>query len=75
LINSGVNNNLLQSGQFRPTEANLSVNIKPNVSKDEHITLEISVEQSSFLARVAENAPPGKSTQRFESLIRVKNQY
>ena len=74
LINTGANNdNLLQSGQFRPTEANLSVNIKPSVSKDEHITLEIAVEQSSFLGRIAENAPPGRSTQRFESLIRVRN--
>lgn len=73
LINTGVNDNVLQSGQWRPTEANLSVNIKPTVSKDEHITLEISVEQSSFLGRVGEGAPPGRTTQRFESLIRVKN--
>ena len=74
LINTGANNdNLLQSGQFRPTEANLSVNIKPSVSKDEQITLEIAVEQSSFLGRIAENAPPGRSTQRFESLVRVRN--
>ena len=73
LINSGVNDNILQSGQWRPTEANLSVNIKPYVSKDEFVTLEIAVEKSAFLARAGENAPPGKSTQRFESLVRVKN--
>ncbi|UZO80684.1 type II and III secretion system protein [Aquimarina sp. ERC-38] len=73
LINSGINDNILQSGQWKPTEANLSVNIKPFVSLDEHVTLEISVEKSSFLGRAGENAPPGKSTQKFESLVRVKN--
>jgi len=73
LVNSGVNNNILQSGQWKPTEANLSVNIKPFVSLDEHVTLEIAVEKSAFLGRAGENAPPGKSTQKFESLIRVKN--
>ncbi|MBQ4821394.1 type II and III secretion system protein [Aquimarina sp. MMG016] len=73
LINSGVNDNILQSGQWKPTEANLSVNIKPFVSLDEHVTLEISVEKSAFIGRAGENAPPSKSTQKFESLIRVKN--
>ncbi|NHF58995.1 type II and III secretion system protein [Flavobacteriaceae bacterium TP-CH-4] len=73
LINSGINDNILQSGQWKPTEANLSVDILPYVSKDEHITLNIIVEKSAFLGRAGENAPPGKSTQKFESLIRVKN--
>ena len=73
LINSGINNNILQSGQWKPTEANLSVDILPYVSKDEHITLNIIVEKSAFLGRAGENAPPGKSTQKFESLIRVRN--
>ncbi|MEP2936721.1 MAG: type II and III secretion system protein [Gilvibacter sp.] len=61
------------SGKWKSTEANLSVNITPNVSKDEQVTLQISVEKSSFLGRVAENAPPGKTTQTFESLVRVRN--
>lgn len=73
LINSGLNNNVLQSGSWQSTEANLSINIKPVVSKDEHVTLDIAVEKSAFLGRAGENAPPGKSTQRFESMIRVKN--
>jgi len=73
LINSGINDNILQSGQWKPTEANLSVDILPYVSKDEHITLSIVVEKSAFLGRAGENAPPGKSTQKFESLIRVRN--
>lgn len=73
LINSGINDNILQSGTWKSTEANLSINIKPFVSKDENVTLTISVEKSSFLARAGEDAPPGKSTQKFESLVRVKN--
>lgn len=73
LINSGVNNNILQSGTWKSTEANLSINIRPFVSKDENVTLTVSVEKSSFLGRAGDDAPPGKSTQKFESLVRVKN--
>jgi type IV pilus assembly protein PilQ len=73
LINSGINNNVLQSGTWKSTDANLSVSIKPYVSTDENVTLNIAVEKSSFLARAGATAPPGKATQKFESLIRVKN--
>lgn len=73
LISNGINDNILQSGTWQSTEANLSISITPTVSKDEHVTLIIKVERSSFLARVGENAPPGKATQKFESEIRVKN--
>ncbi len=73
LINRGVNDGILQSGTWKSTEANLSINITPFVSKDENVTLNISVEKSSFLARAGENAPPGKATQQFESMVRVKN--
>lgn len=69
----GNNNQVQQSGTWKPTEANLSVKIKPHVSKDEQITLELAVEKSSFLGRAGENAPPGKATQSFDSVIRVKN--
>jgi type IV pilus assembly protein PilQ len=73
LLTGGISNNILQSGSWKSTEANLSVTIKPNVSADESVTLTISVEKSSFLARAGENAPPGKATQKFQSLVRVKN--
>ncbi len=73
LINSGIGNDVLQSGTWKPTEANLSVAIKPFVSTDGHVTLDISVEKSSFLGRAGENAPPGKSSQKFDALIRVKD--
>jgi type IV pilus assembly protein PilQ len=73
IINSGINNNVFQSGTWKSTDANLSVSIKPFVSTDENVTLNIAVEKSSFLGRAGENAPPGKATQKFESLVRVKN--
>ncbi|CAM1359177.1 type II and III secretion system protein [Tenacibaculum xiamenense] len=71
--NNNNNDNILQSGRWKPTEANLSLKIKPFVSQDESVTLEVRVEKSSFTGRVGETAPPSKSTQQFESFIRVKN--
>lgn len=73
LVNSGIGNDILQSGVWKSTDANLSVSIKPFVSTDENVTLTIVVEKNSFLGRAGETAPPGKATQRFESLVRVKN--
>ncbi len=74
LINTGsIGNDVLQSGTWKATEANLSMIITPHVSEDEEITLEIKVEKSAFGGRSGENAPPGKTTQQFESMIRVKN--
>ncbi|NUY79266.1 type II and III secretion system protein [Flavobacterium sp. MAH-1] len=73
LINSGLGNNVLQSGSWKQTDANLKVSIMPFVSTDENVTLNIQVEKSSFLGRAAETAPPGKATQNFQSLVRVKN--
>jgi type IV pilus assembly protein PilQ len=69
----GGTGDILQSGTWKSTDANLSVSIKPYVSTDENVTLTINVEKSAFLGRAGENAPPGKATQKFQSLIRVKN--
>jgi type IV pilus assembly protein PilQ len=73
LINNNIGNDILNSGTWKSTDANLSVSIKPFVSTDENVTLTIAVEKSSFLGKAGENAPPGKATQKFESLVRVKN--
>ncbi|KGO81638.1 type II and III secretion system protein [Flavobacterium beibuense F44-8] len=73
LLANNINNNILQSGTWKSTEANLSVSIKPYVSTDETVTLNVAVEKSSFLGRVGQTAPPGKATQQFQSLVRVKN--
>ncbi|PKB18325.1 type II secretion system protein GspD [Flavobacterium sp. 5] len=73
LINNNIGSDILNSGTWKSTDANLTVSIKPYVSTDENVTLTIAVEKSSFLARAGEDAPPGKATQKFESLVRVKN--
>lgn len=73
LINNNIGSDILNSGVWKSTEANLELSIKPYVSTDENVTLNISVEKSSFLGRAGEAAPPGKATQKFESLVRVKN--
>ncbi|WP_281323427.1 type II secretion system protein GspD [Flavobacterium aestivum] len=73
LINNNIGNDILNTGTWKSTDANLSLSIKPFVSTDENVTLTIAVEKSSFLARAGQDAPPGKATQKFESLVRVKN--
>jgi len=73
LLTNSIGNDILQSGTWKSTDANLSLSIKPFVSTDENVTLTIAVEKSSFLGRAGETAPPGKATQKFESLVRVKN--
>ncbi|MEQ9064065.1 MAG: type II and III secretion system protein [Vicingaceae bacterium] len=59
---------------YQSVNADLTVTIKPFVSGDEQITLDISVEQSDFTARVSPDAPPGSVTRSFSSLVRVKNE-
>ena len=58
---------------YKSVNADLSITIKPIVSGDNQVTLDIKVKQSDFTARISENAPPGAVTRNFESLIRIKN--
>lgn len=58
---------------WKSTDANLNITVKPFVSADEYVTLEIKVEQNDFAGKEDPSAPPNKTTQTFESLIRVKN--
>lgn len=60
--------------QFVPVEANLEVKIKPVVSGDDQVTLNIKVDISDFIGDPPENAPPPTSTSKFESIIRAKNE-
>jgi type IV pilus assembly protein PilQ len=58
---------------FTPVNADLSLNIKPMVSGDNQVTLEITVSQSTFTKQEGQ-APPEFETREFQSLIRLKNQ-
>jgi len=59
---------------YQPIDAELGLTIKPLVSGDGQVTLEISVIQSSFGNRIAEDAPPDVNSREFSSLIRMKDQ-
>lgn len=71
----GTQNPSLSTSQvYKSVTAELALSIRPIVSGDDQITLNILVEQSDFTERISQNAPPGSVNRRFESLIRVKNQ-
>jgi type IV pilus assembly protein PilQ len=59
---------------YKDVKAELLVKIRPVVSGDDQITLEIEVTQEDFTSRISQFAPPGKVARTFKSLIRVKNQ-
>ena len=59
---------------FESNNADLSITIKPIVSGDEFVTLEINVEQSDFVGNAEPNAPRGTVTRNFESTVRIRNQ-
>ncbi|MFD2162282.1 type II secretion system protein GspD [Paradesertivirga mongoliensis] len=60
--------------QFTPVEANLAINIRPIVSGDDQVTLNIDIDISDFIGNPPLNAPPPTSTSRFTSIIRAKNE-
>ncbi|WP_233260616.1 type II secretion system protein GspD [Pedobacter sp. HMWF019] len=60
--------------QFTAVDANLNINIKPVVSGDSQITLNIKVDISDFIGDPPLNAPPPTSTSKFESIVRAKNE-
>lgn len=63
---------------YKPMNADLTVKIKPVVSADEQITLDIDVKQSQFTKRVTSSngtaGPYGSQNRSFTSQVRVKNQ-
>ncbi|TBN04467.1 general secretion pathway protein GspD [Hyunsoonleella flava] len=59
---------------YEPIDAELGLTIKPLVSGDGQVTLDIFVIQSSFGDRIDENAPPDISSREFSSIIRVQDQ-
>lgn len=73
VLNNSVNQNILSSGTWQQIEANLELTIKPFVSLDEHVTLEISLTQKDFTGKESPQAPNNTSTKEFKSEIRVKN--
>jgi type IV pilus assembly protein PilQ len=60
--------------QFTEVNANLEINIRPIVSGDDQVTLNIKVDISDFIGNPPLNSPPPKSTSTFSSIIRAKNE-
>ena len=68
------NPQLTTTQNYKPVNADLTVTIKPVVAGDDQITLEIEVNQSDFTERISSLAPPGETSRKFKSIIRVRNQ-
>ena len=60
---------------YFPIDAETAINIKPIVTADGSITMEINVVQSTFNGiKIDENAPPGINSREFTSIVRVQDQ-
>ncbi|WP_433991424.1 hypothetical protein U8527_11235 [Kordia algicida OT-1] len=59
---------------YYPIDAELGISIKPIVSGDGQVTLDIFVIQSTFGSRISEDAPPDISSREFRSIIRMRDQ-
>lgn len=69
-----LNPNTIVTQQFYPVEANLSINIRPFVSGEEQVTLNIDINITDFTGNATITAPPPSATSKFKSIIRVKNE-
>ena len=63
-----------KSTTYTAYNADMTISIKPFVSGDNQITLDIDVTQSDFVPAKQNGAPPGQSKKSFKSIIRVKDQ-
>ncbi len=59
---------------YYPIDAELGISIKPIVSGDGQVTLDIFVIQSTFGNRISDDAPPDISSREFRSIIRMRDQ-
>jgi type IV pilus assembly protein PilQ len=64
----------IRTRQWNPVQANLDINIKPLVSGDDQVTLEIDISISDFLDSPSADAPPPASNSKFKSMVRVRNE-
>jgi type IV pilus assembly protein PilQ len=60
---------------YQPIDAELAISIKPLVSGNGQVTLDINVVQSDFSGeRIEDDAPPGLTSREFSSIIRMQDQ-
>ncbi|RXG11482.1 type IV pilus assembly protein PilQ [Leeuwenhoekiella aestuarii] len=59
---------------YQPIDAELSLDVRPIVSGDGIVTMDMKVIQSNFNGeRIAEGAPPGINSREFTSLVKARN--
>lgn len=66
--------NTVTTEQYTPVEANMDITIKPVVSGDDQITLDIDVDITDFIGSTPMNQPPPTSTSKFHSIVRARNE-
>jgi len=69
--------NTIKTVQWNSVQANQTITIKPLVSGDDQVTLNIEVNMTDFLPpsqQQTTNSPPNTSTSQFKSIVRVKNE-
>ena len=59
---------------YFPIDAKLGLDIKPYVTGDKQVLLDINVIQSNFGQRIEDDAPPDVSSRNFSSVVRMKDQ-
>ncbi len=71
LIPSSATTTSVLTNVYTPVEADLSVEIKPVVSGDDQVTLNIGVVVSDFTSIPTDGSPPPESISQFNSSLRV----
>ena len=68
-----VNNFQTFTQRFERIDANISLSIKPYISEDEMVTLDVMPDFTTPVGQFSSEVPPTIATRRFVSTIRVKN--
>jgi type IV pilus assembly protein PilQ len=74
VLPSGVSSQSIFSNTYVESDANMEIAIRPVVSGDEQVTLNIKVNISDFTSIPVDGSPPPKSTSKFETSLRVHNE-
>ncbi|MEM6766904.1 MAG: hypothetical protein AAF655_18350 [Bacteroidota bacterium] len=72
--NGAVNSFQQFTQRFEKIEANINLTIKPYISDDDMVTLDIAPDFTNPIGTFDSNVPPTISTRKFDSTIRVRNE-
>jgi type IV pilus assembly protein PilQ len=74
VIPSSATSQTILSNTYTETKADLKIEIKPIVSGDDQVTLNIKVNISDFTSIPTDGSPPPTSNSNFQSIIRAHNE-